>query len=127
VLILLALATLSSSLACGSAGSLADDVVAEWKVTPAAPVVNVSAQAEISLVDRSRQPVTGASVQIEVHMSHPGMTPVIQAAREERPGVYSASMSFSMSGDWTVVVAAELKDRRRLRQRVGNLTVRPAG
>jgi YtkA-like protein len=126
-LVFLALSTLLSPPGCRRATPLAGDVVVEWKITPAAPAVNGSVRAEILLFDRSHRPLTGASLQVEGHMSHPGMAPVIQPAREERPGVYSASLSFSMAGHWTVVVTGQLEDRRQVRQRVGDLTVRPAG
>jgi len=47
-------------------------------------------------------------------MSHAGMTPVFAEAKETEPGRYSATMDFSMAGDWYVLVHMTLPDGRKL-------------
>ena len=120
--ILLAVAALN----CRRNAAVAE-VIVEWKMTPTSPIVDRDALAEMTLADRSRQPVAGATVRIEAHMSHPGMAPMIQPVRESALGVYSAPMSFSMAGGWVVFVTGQLRDGRTFRQRLGDVIVRPAG
>jgi hypothetical protein len=83
-----------------------------WKVTPAPPRVG-RAELALSLTDKATgRPAAGARVRVEADMSHPGMQPVIADAREVGPGRYAAPLSFTMAGDWSLEVAAELPDGR---------------
>ena len=59
-------------------------------------------------------------------MLHPGMAPLIEPAREERSGVYTARVSFPMSGAWELSVTGFLFDGRRLRRHIANATIGPA-
>jgi hypothetical protein len=52
------------------------------------------------------KPVTGARVRLEGSMTHPGMKPVLAAAREVAPGRYEADLALTMRGDWIVEVEA---------------------
>jgi hypothetical protein len=83
--------------------------------------------AEVTLRDAARQPVTGAKVEIEGHMSHPGMAPVLATADEQRDGVYQVRFQFPMAGDWIVLVKGVLPDGRVLTERVDVQGVRPSG
>jgi len=69
---------------------------------------------DIALTDRSGQPVSGARVELEGNMSHPGMSPVTGVAREIQSGKYRGTLQFTMAGDWIVLVNATLSDGERL-------------
>jgi hypothetical protein len=121
-------------LACGQspratprdAGDLASELTVEWTTTPAPPTVGTDTVGEVTLRDRSQQPVRGATLQIECHMSHPGMAPVIGQATERGEGVYQVPLRFSMTGEWIVIVKGTLPDGRRFDRRIETATVRQA-
>jgi hypothetical protein len=117
--------------ACGQSpratlGDLASELTVEWTTTPAPPTVGTDTVGEVTLRDRSQQPVRGATLQIECHMSHPGMAPVIGQATERGEGVYQVPLRFSMNGEWVVIVKGTLPDGRRFDRRIETATVRQA-
>jgi hypothetical protein len=58
-------------------------------------------------------------------MTHPGMPPVTASAHETDPGVYVATIEFSMAGDWVVLVSAVPAGGRRTEHRIDVPGVRP--
>lgn len=64
------------------------------------------------------KPETGAHVQLEGDMTHPGMAPVFADATEVAPGSYSAQMNFTMGGDWVVLFHIVLRDGRKLERQM---------
>jgi hypothetical protein len=91
-------------------------------ITPATSVVSRATRARVT-VDAGGHPVRGATLQVEGHMSHPGMAPVIAAAVEEPDGTYVARLTPTMAGEWVFVVTGELPDGRRIRHEIGKREV----
>jgi hypothetical protein len=82
----------------------------DWSVTPHPPEKGIAAFS-MTLVDKiTGQSVTGAQVQLEGNMSHPGMKPVLADAKEVATGRYEAPLEFTMAGDWFVQVNVTLAD-----------------
>jgi len=96
----------------------------EWKLSPSPALVDGDTVAEFTLLDRGRQPLRGAKLRIEAHMSHPGMAPLVEAATERENGAYVVHLRFPMSGDWILFVKGELADRRPINVRMGETTAR---
>lgn len=103
---------------CGSRSASIDDISVEWKMTPAQPAVDARTLTQVTLRDRMHRAVTGAKLQIEAHMAHPGMAPVIAPATEMGDGVYQAPIRLTMDGEWILLVTGSLADGRRLNQKV---------
>ncbi|HEX7087807.1 MAG TPA: FixH family protein [Vicinamibacterales bacterium] len=120
--ILLATAAALAAAACGPAP--APDVVFEWRLAPSPPVVG-DALLTLHVQDRSGQPVQGAALRVEGHMSHPGMAPVVAQAAERQPGVYEASMAFTMRGDWILLVTGTLSSGEPIEHRIDVRGVQP--
>ena len=58
-------------------------------------------------------------------MVHPGMSPVIANASERSAGEYVVPFTFTMPGDWVLIVSASLPDGRRVEKRIEVANVRP--
>lgn len=111
---------------CGSGGHTVPPMDVAWTLRPAAAVVG-PATLMVTLRDPSGDPVKGAAVRLEAHMSHPGMAPVLADAVERSPGTYQLSFAFTMQGDWVLLVSAALRDGRRIERRIDVANVRPSG
>jgi hypothetical protein len=110
--------------ACAHPVTPADDVMVEWSATPSSPVVDADTVVDIALLDRARQPMVGARLRVEAHMTHPGMAPIVEAAAERGQGAYAARLRLPMAGTWILFVKGELANRRPIDQRVGEVSVR---
>ena len=115
------------ALGLGCRGNAGDDVRMEWAIVPARPFTGGETVARITLLDARRQPVRGARLRLEAHMSHPGMTPVVAGVIERGDGVYEARLQFAMAGDWILVIAGELPDGSRMTRSLDIAGVRSAG
>ena len=65
-------------------------------------------------------------MRLEAHMSHPGMAPIVADGREQNPGVYDLPFTFTMQGDWALLVSVQLPGGERLARRIDVANVRPA-
>lgn len=70
--------------------------------------------------------MSGARVELEGNMSHPGMSPVSGATKEVEPGRYSGTLQLTMAGDWIVLVHITLSDGQRLQRQIEINGVRPS-
>ncbi len=116
--------TLGAGLAIVSCSGRATTVnTLSWTLAPTSPAVG-PATLTVTLRDPAGTAVTGARVRLEGHMSHPGMTPVITDATERTSGVYIALFTFTMPGDWVLLVSAVLPNGGRVEQRIDVPNVR---
>jgi hypothetical protein len=83
---------------------------------PAPPVVGDGA-VSVSLRDAAGQPVDDAQLAIEANMSHAGMTPVMADGAAGKDGVYRASLTWTMAGDWYVDAKFTLPDGQKITRR----------
>jgi hypothetical protein len=93
------------------------DVRIESTVVPAPPAVG-AATLTLRLLDRSGKPIRGAKLEVEAHMSHPGMAPVVVQVTERSAGLYEAPLQFTMPGDWIVLVSGSLAGGEAVRHRI---------
>ena len=108
--------------ACGGRPTTAATLSAT--ITPSSPAVG-PATLTATLRSSSGGPIAGARVRLEGHMSHAGMSPVIADASERSSGEYVVPFSFTMPGDWVLIVSAALPDGGRAEKRIEVANVRP--
>ena len=100
-------------------------VLVEHEITPQPTQVGVSTTIGLRLTGPKGDPVSGARVQVEATMAHPGMRPVFNEAREAGSGRYQTSVEFIMAGDWVVLLHITLADGRQLERQFDVKGVRP--
>ncbi len=110
---LLAVLLLLALTGCGRGRKDLPDVVLELVIEPQPPRIG-PATVTVALRSADGQPITGAIVELEGNMHHAGMVPVLAQATEVAPGRYQASLEFTMSGDWFLLVRADLPDGRSM-------------
>ena len=114
-----------ATVACGGTREAAPPVAVAWTLQPQPPVVG-PATLEVTLRDPANAPIDRAGVQLVGHMTHPGMAPVTATALPRGGGRYAAGFSFTMRGDWVLVVSIQLPDGRRVDRRIDVSNVQPA-
>jgi hypothetical protein len=121
-----ALALTAAPLLVGCASEPARErPVLTWTLDPAAPRVG-PARLTAVFRDPDGAALVGAKVDVEGHMTHAGMRPVIASGREASPGVHVVPLEFTMAGDWVLLVVASTPEGRRSEHRI-TLSVQPAG
>lgn len=86
---------------------------------PQGPPIRFSEESSLARPTRlevSAEP--GAEAVFTGGMTHPGMVPIVAKASEEKPGLYVATMTWTMSGDWVVFFEARWPDGRRKESKV---------
>ncbi len=99
-------------------------VVIEHEIRPQPPKVGVS-EIALKLTEASGNPVTGARIDLEGTMTHPGMRPVFSEARESDSGRYRSSLEFTMAGDWIVLLHITLPNGQKLERQFEIKGVQP--
>ncbi len=125
----LALTTVVSSAAAGCSGGFGGEgdsnhIQARWEIEPAPPVVGATTVARVSLAGQDDRGITGATLRLEGHMSHPGMAPVVSDVVDKGAGVYEATLRFTMAGDWVLVVTGALPNGARITRQIEVVGVR---
>jgi hypothetical protein len=91
----------------------ADRAQIDLRIAPPTPAVG-AAQLALTLADPSGAPLDGATVEIEGTMTHAGMRPVFAQARGQGDGRYQVdAFTFTMAGDWLLIVKVTLPDGGR--------------
>ena len=107
------LAVLLILVGCQTSPDPKDAVSIEHEVAPQPLHVGVST-IDLKLTDAAGDPITGARIHLEGLMTHPGMRPVFNEAREAGPGRYQSSLEFKMAGDWIVLLQITLPNGQKL-------------
>jgi hypothetical protein len=103
------------------------DATATWMIEPTPAVANRAAIVRCTLRTGGGEPLRGARLRLEAHMSHPGMAPATADMNESAAGVYEARVQLSMPGQWVLVAAGELRDGSRITRQVEVTAVAPSG
>jgi len=123
-ILLIGLATIA--MACGRTGPASNALEVTWQIAPAVPVVGRESAADVTLRLSNGDAVVGARLNLEGHMSHPGMAPVIARLTEAGGGKYHARLTLTMGGDWAMFIDGQLADGRVVRQRVADVAASAA-
>ncbi len=110
-------AALWQSAGCRKPAAADAAIVIESKIAPW-PARIGSATVTVTTSDRAGKPVRGARIALEADMSHPGMRPEFGAAREVAAGRYQGQLTFTMAGDWVVIVHATLPGGQTLEKQM---------
>jgi hypothetical protein len=95
-----------------------DAVNVSWTLDPSPPFAGTSLAVRLTLRDREQKPITGARLQLEGLMSHPGMAPLTAAVTERGTGEYEAPLQFTMAGDWVLIITGELPDGSQIKKQI---------
>ena len=112
--------------ACGRSTRSDQPANLTWALTPAQAIVG-PAILNVQLQQPTGEPVIGAIVTLDAHMSHAGMAPVLSKASEPTPGHYAVPFAFTMQGDWVLLITSVLPDGSRVERRIDVANVRPPG
>jgi hypothetical protein len=100
-----------------------DSLTLDLRLDPAVPSVGREAVAVLVAREATGDPVRAATLDLEAHMTHPGMVPVVTRLDPSGDGRFRAAVTFTMAGEWVILVTGRLGDGRAVRQRVTTLTV----
>lgn len=122
-----AILVMMTTAACGrTSPPPVPDLTVQWHLVPPAPVVGREIVADVTLQRDDGTPVLGARLNLEGHMTHPGMAPVITPLTEAGGGRYRARLTLTMGGEWVMFVRGELSDGRGVQQRVADVVASAA-
>jgi hypothetical protein len=113
---------------CRSRTVVNTDIVITLRPPGDSLVVDREARLEFTLADAEGRMLSGASLQLEANMTHPGMAPIVEPMIDAGGGTYTAALRFTMAGDWVLGIRGTLPDRRLVDRRLdGVVSVRPPG
>jgi hypothetical protein len=112
--------------ACGGSGNAPTGYPVAVQLTPPTPAVGSAVSVDVRVEPPGGDAHwPGATLELEAHMSHPGMAPIVTRLTE-RGGAYHAELTFTMAGEWTLFVSGTLPDGRRVRTEAGRHAVLPS-
>lgn len=68
--------------------------------------------------DAASRPITGAQIELEGDMSHPGMPPVFGKGTESADGRYTARLDLPMAGDWVILIHVTLAGGQKVERQI---------
>jgi hypothetical protein len=89
--------------ACGEHANPAANILLQSSIAPTPARVG-PASVQVDLTDPAGTPLAGAHVTMEADMSHAGMAPIFFDSQETGAGRYKGNLTFSMAGDWTILL-----------------------
>jgi hypothetical protein len=92
---------------CRKPAETAPAIAIEHEIAPW-PARIGAATVTLRMSDAGGQAVSGARIALEADMSHPGMRPEFDEAREIAAGRYQGGLDFTMAGDWVVLMRITL-------------------
>ena len=97
-------------------------IAIESQITPQ-PVRVGAATASLKPADGGEGAISGARIALEADMSHPGMSPAFGEAKEIAAGHYQGRVTFTMAGDWVLLLHITLPDGQKIERpiNVGNV------
>lgn len=111
----LMVACLTWSAGCHRSGSSAAGVKVLTTIEPQPAHVG-PVTVTVQIADAHARQLSGAQVQIEGDMAHPGMPPVFHDAGEIAPGKYVAYLKLNMPGDWIILTHVRLANGLEIQQ-----------
>jgi YtkA-like len=108
---------LSSCIGCRRETDPSESISIEESITPQ-PIRVGNEVITFRLAKHDGSPLSGARVQLEGDMNHPGMAPVFNDAIEISPGNYRGLLNFTMGGDWVVLFHISLADGRKMEKQM---------
>jgi hypothetical protein len=112
---------------CGRAADSAAPLRIEWTMLPATPAVDQPTDVELVLRHPDGAAILDADLDLEGHMTHPGMAPVVADLVAAGDGTYRTRLTFTMAGDWVLLVRGRLADGAAVRREAGRMVVRSGG
>jgi hypothetical protein len=109
---------------CRPAAEPAPAAVIDVAMTPDPPRVGMSS-VTLKVADSAGKPITGAQIEWEGIMKHPGMSPVFARTFETGVGQYQSTIDFTMAGDWVLVIRMTLTNGKKLERQIEIRGVRP--
>lgn len=102
---------------CQQQASDTQDIQVELILKPSPPKVG-DADLQLQLTDSSGGVLRGAQVRVEGNMNHAGMKPSFASLQEVEPGRYTGRLTFTMGGDWFLLVTARTRDGRTIERKI---------
>jgi hypothetical protein len=102
---------------CHESVRQSDGLVIESEVLPQ-PLQTGPVVVNLKARDGSSKPVTGARIDLEGDMTHPGMAPVFGKATESAEGYYTGRLDLPMGGDWVILMHVTLAGGAKVERQI---------
>jgi hypothetical protein len=93
------------------------DISVQYEIAPQPPRAGATT-ITLKLTDKDGALVSGARVELEGNMSHPGMSPISGDAKEIETGKYRGTLQLEMAGDWIILVHITLADGQKVQRQI---------
>ena len=101
---------------CHEAPRQSDGLVIESEIL--SPLQTGPVVLNLKARDAASRLVTGARIELEGDMSHPGMAPVFGEATEVGKGQYRGRLDLPMGGDWVILMHVTLAGGQKIERQI---------